>query len=158
MDSDVIEQLFIKYYHDILLYSMSLTKDASQAEDLAQEAFYKALKSANDSIANFKAWALTVCRNMFLNKKRKYARIVELDENMSDERDEVLAKIVKDEKYRALYNAIGLLADNLKEVILLFYFENLKIDEISVMLDKSESNVKVMLFRGREQIRKILEK
>ena len=40
----------------------------------------------------------------------------------------------------------------------LFYFENLKIDEISAMLDKSESNVKVMLFRGREQIRKILEK
>ncbi len=158
MDSDIVEQLFIKYYNDILLYSMSLTKDASHAEDLAQEAFYKALKSANDSIANFKAWALTVCRNMFLNKKRKYARIVQLDENMSNERDEVLGKIVKDEKYRALYNAIGLLSDNLKEAILLFYFENLKIDEIANIVGKSENNVKVMLFRGREQIKKILEK
>ncbi len=158
MDSDIVEQLFIKYYNDILLYSMSLTKDASRAEDLAQEAFYKALKSANDSIANFKAWALTVCRNMFLNNKRKYARIVQLDENMSNERDEVLGKIVKDEKYRALYNAIGLLADNLKEAILLFYFENFKIDEIANIVGKSENNVKVMLFRGREQIKKILEK
>ena len=81
-----------------------------------------------------------------------------LDENGSGEGDGVLAKVVEDEKYRALYKAIGVLADNLKEVILLFYFENLKIDEISAMLDKSESNVKVMLFRGREQIRKILEK
>lgn len=158
MDSDVIEQLFIKYYNDVLLYSMSLTKDVASAEDLAQDAFFKALKSANGSISNFKAWALTVCRNMFLNKRRKYAKITVLDENASDERDEVLSKIVSDEKYRALYNAINLLPDNLKEVILLFYFENLKINEISDMLSKSENNIKVMLYRGREQIKSILER
>ncbi len=156
MDSDVIEQLFIKYYNDVLLYSMSLTKDVASAEDLAQDAFYKALKSADDSISNFKAWALTVCRNMFLNKRRKYGKIVEHDDNLSDERDEVLTKIVRDEKYRALYNAINLLSENLREVILLFYFENLKISEIATMLSKSENNVKVLLYRGREQIKLIL--
>lgn len=157
MDSDVIEQLFIKYYNDVLLYSMSLTKDVSSAEDLAQDAFYKALKSADDSITNFKAWALTVCRNMFLNKRRKYSKITALTDDLSDERDEVLTKIVRDEKYRALYNAINILPENLKEAILLFYFENLKISEIATMLAKSENNVKVMLYRGREQIKSILE-
>lgn len=70
----------------------------------------------------------------------------------------MLYKIIEDENYRALYNAIGLLPNNLKEIILLFYFEDMKIETISSIVGKSESNVKVMLYRAREQIKKILEK
>lgn len=95
---------------------------------------------------------------MFLNSRRKRKRLTALDENITDERDRVLGKIVKDENYRSLYRAIDLLPENLKEVILLFYFEELKINEIADMLGKSENNVKVMLYRGREQIKQILEK
>lgn len=157
MDHDLVEQLFKKYYNDVLLYAMSLTKNASEAEDLVSEAFFKALATSDD-VKNFKAWILKVCRNLFLNKRRKHAKDVELSEDISSERDEVLSQIVKDENYRALYNAIGLLPPNLKEVILLFYFEDMRIDTISSIVGKSESNVKVMLFRGREQIKKILEK
>lgn len=157
MDHDLVEQLFKKYYNDVLLYAMSLTKNASEAEDLVSEAFFKALATSDD-VKNFKAWILKVCRNLFLNKRRKHAKDVELSEDISSERDEVLSQIVKDENYRALYNAIGLLPPNLKEVILLFYFEDMRIDAISSIMGKSESNVKVMLFRGREQIKKILEK
>lgn len=156
MDHDLVEQLFKKYYNDVLLYAMSLTKNASEAEDLVSEAFFKAL-AAIDDVKNFKAWILKVCRNLFLNKRRKHSKIVELSEDMSDESD-VLQQIVKDENYRALYNAIGLLPQNLKEVILLFYFEDMRVDAISLIVGKSESNVKVMLYRGREQIKQILEK
>ncbi len=158
MNTDLVEQLFSRYYNDALLYAMSLTKNAYEAEDIAQDAFYKALKTADGDIQNFKAWLLTVCRNMFLNSRRKRKRLTALDENIADERDRVLGKIVKDENYRSLYRAIELLPDNLKEVILLFYFEELKINEIADMLGKSENNVKVMLYRGREQIKQILEK
>lgn len=156
MDHDLVEQLFKKYYNDVLLYAMSLTKNASEAEDLVSEAFFKAL-AAIDDVKNFKAWILKVCRNLFLNKRRKHSKIVELSEDMSSESD-VLQQIVKDENYRALYNAIGLLPQNLKEVILLFYFEDMRVDAISLIVGKSESNVKVMLYRGREQIKQILEK
>lgn len=156
MDHDLVEQLFKKYYNDVLLYAISLTKDASEAEDLASEAFFKALAST-DAVKNFKAWILKVCRNLFLNKRRKHSRLVELPDDVSSERDEVLHKIVQDENYRALYNAIGLLPQHLREVILLFYFEDMRIDCISMIVGKSENNVKVMLFRGREQIKKILE-
>ena len=156
MDHDLVEQLFKKYYNDVLLYAMSLTKNASEAEDLVSEAFFKAL-AAIDDVKNFKAWILKVCRNLFLNKRRKHSKIVELSEDMPSESD-VLQQIVKDENYRALYKAIGLLPQNLKEVILLFYFEDMRVDAISLIVGKSESNVKVMLYRGREQIKQILEK
>lgn len=38
MDHGLVEQLFKKYHNDVLLYAMSLTKNASEAEDLASEA------------------------------------------------------------------------------------------------------------------------
>ncbi|MGYP002678634713 len=157
MDHDLVEQLFKKYHNDVLLYAMSLTKNASEAEDLASEAFFKALATA-DEVKNFKAWILTVCRNLFLNKRRWRSKLTQLPDEISSERDEVLYKIIEDENYRALYNAIGLLPNNLKEIILLFYFEDMKIETISSIVGKSESNVKVMLYRAREQIKKILEK
>ena len=139
MDHDLVEQLFKKYYNDVLLYAMSLTKNASEAEDLVSEAFFKALATSDD-VKNFKAWILKVCRNLFLNKRRKHAKDVELSEDISSERDEVLSQIVKDENYRALYNAIGLLPPNLKEVILLFYFEDMRIDAISSIVGKSDQS------------------
>ena len=157
MDHDLVGQLFKKYYNDVLLYAMSLTKNASEAEDLVSEAFFKALATPDDA-KNFQAWISQVRRNLFLNTILKYAKGFELSDDISSELDEVLCQIVKDENYRALYNAIGLLPPNLKEVILLFYFEDMRIDAISSIVGKSESNVKVMLFRGREQIKKILEK
>ena len=157
MDHGLVEQLFKKYHNDVLLYAMSLTKNASEAEDLASEAIFKALATA-DEVKNFKAWILTVCRNLFLNKRRWRSKLTQLPDEISSERDEVLYKIIEDENYRALYNAIGLLPNNLKEIILLFYFEDMKIETISSIVGKSESNVKVMLYRAREQIKKILEK
>lgn len=47
MNTDLVEQLFSRYYNDALLYAMSLTKNAYEAEDIAQDAFYKALKTAD---------------------------------------------------------------------------------------------------------------
>lgn len=48
MDHDLVGQLFKKYYNDVLLYAMSLTKNASEAEDLVSEAFFKALATSDD--------------------------------------------------------------------------------------------------------------
>lgn len=158
MDHDLIQQLFSKYYNDVLLYAMSLAKDVSEAEDLASEAFYRALRTADGEIVNFKAWILAVCRNLYFNHRRKRARLTELSDEIADKRDCVLDKIMQDDNYRALYRAIGLLSDNLKEIIVLFYFEDMKVQTIAQIVQKSENNVKVMLFRGREQLRTILEK
>ena len=156
MKHDVIEELFLKHYNDALLYTLSLTKNHLQAEAIVSDAFYTALKTADDEVHNFKAWLLKVCRNLFLNSLRKTKRLSELDESLSDENETVLESIIKKEEYRALYHAISLLNPSYKEAITLFYFEDLSINDISLVLGKSEAVVKVTLFRGREALKKIL--
>ena len=54
MNTDLVEQLFSRYYNDALLYAMSLTKNAYEAEDIAQDAFYKALKTADGALDLFR--------------------------------------------------------------------------------------------------------
>jgi RNA polymerase sigma-70 factor (ECF subfamily) len=75
---------------------------------------------------------------------------------MADENDSALDKIIREENYRALYRAISLLKPTQKEVITLFYYERLSIKEIASVTDKSESVVKVTLYRAKEKLKEIL--
>lgn len=156
MKHDVIEELFSKYYNDALLYTLSLTKNYPLAEEIISDAFYTALKTADGEVYNFKAWLLKVCRNLYLNKQRKARRLEELDENLADTRESILDNIIRREEYRALYHAISLLNPTYKEIITLFYFEDLSVKDIALVTGKNETVVKVTLFRGREALKKIL--
>lgn len=155
MKHDVIEDLFLKYYNDALLYTLSLTKNYPLAEDIVADAFYTALKSS-DEVHNFKPWLLKVCKNLFLNSLRKNKRLQAFDESFADENENVLDKIIKREEYRALYHAISLLNSSHREVITLFYFEDMSIKDMSLVTGKSEAVVKVTLYRAREALKKIL--
>ncbi len=74
MRSDIIDQLFSQYYNEALLYSISLCKNRTVAEDIVSNAFFKALSMSDDSIRDFKPWLLTVCRNEFISICRKESR------------------------------------------------------------------------------------
>ena len=156
MKHDAIEELFLKYYNDALLYTLSLTKNPLLAEEIVSDAFYTALKTADNEVRSFKAWLLKVCRNLFLNGLRKSRRLTELNENIQDSGEDLLDGIIRKEEYRALYRAISLLNENYKEIITLFYFEDLSVKDIAMVTGKSEAVVKVSLFRGREALKKIL--
>lgn len=159
MKNDLIDALFRKYYNEAILYTLSLCRNKVLAEDIVSEAFYKALSSADDSISNFKPWLLTVCRNEFLMYHRKHARLSgeQISETAGTQEDEALNGILRQEAYRALYRAISVLPGSQKEPVILFYFNGLTISEISDVVGKSETNVKVLLHRARAELRKNME-
>lgn len=159
MKSDVIDQLFSQYYNEALLYTISLCRNRTVAEDIVSNAFFKALTLSEDSIRDFKPWLLTVCRNEFISICRKNSRFTgeEIPEDLADDQEEVIEGIIRKEEYRSLYRAIGLLPDTQKEVVTLFYFSRLSIKSISEIMGKSETNVKVLLCRARDKLRSIME-
>ena len=159
MKSDVIDQLFSQYYNEALLYTISLCRNRTVAEDIVSNAFFKALTLSEDSIRDFKPWLLTVCRNEFISICRKNSRFTgeEIPEDLADDQEEVIEGIIRKEEYRSLYRAIGLLPDTQKEFVTLFYFSRLSIKSISEITGKSETNVKVLLCRARDKLRSIME-
>ena len=157
MKSDTLEALFAEHYNSALFYALSLCKDKALAEDLVSSAFFKALQGLDDDTASFKSWLLTVVRNGYYSYLRRHKRQAELSDEIRDEGEALLERIVKDEEYRALYHAISLLPQNYSEVITLFYFEDLSVKEIARIMKKSESVVKTTLCRARIKLKELLE-
>lgn len=159
MKPDLIDQLFSQYYNEALLYTISLCRNRTVAEDIVSDAFFKALSMADDSIRDFKPWLLTVCRNEFISICRRDRHFTgeEIPEDLADDREEVIESIIRREEYRSLYRAIELLSETQREAVMLFYFSGLSIRSISEIIGKSETNTKVLLCRAREKLRTIME-
>ena len=124
MKPDLIDQLFSQYYNEALLYTISLCRNRTVAEDIVSDAFFKALSMADDSIRDFKPWLLTVCRNEFISICRRDRRFTgeEIPEDLADDREEVIETIIRRGEYRSLYRAIELLSETQREAVMLFFF------------------------------------
>ena len=159
MKSDLVDQLFSQYYNEALLYTVSICRNPTVAEDIVSTAFFRALTMADDTIRDFKPWLLTVCRNEYISICRKNSRFTgeEIPEDLADSREEVIESIIRKEEYRSLYRAIELLPETQREVITLFYFSGMPIKSIAEITGKSETNTKVLLCRARDRLRKMME-
>ena len=158
MESDLISELFKQYYNEALLYVITLCKNRAMAEDAVSHAFFKALQMADEEIRDFKPWLMAVCRNEIFAqmRKRKYLTDEELQDDISGS-EEILERLIRQERYISLYRAISLLKTEQRELIELFYFSGLSVKESAKVVGKSEANVKVLLHRARVELKKILE-
>lgn len=129
--------------------------DYHLAEDAVQDTFIKAYRCADKfrGEADEKTWltaiAVNVCKSLLRSKKYKKSLFTkELDENIS-----YFDKYFDD----TVIKAVCSLKPKYKEVILLFYYQEIKVADISDMLSISESAVTVRLTRARRQLKEILK-
>ena len=147
----------IKYqlYKDIVYnIAYSYVRNREDALDVSQDVFIKYLKSNNEfkTLDNEKYWLIRVTINTSKNYlSSSWKKKVTLD-------SEYLERISSDKKESVSYfNAITNLPSKYKDVIVLFYYENLKLEEIAQTLNVSVSCVKKRLERGREKIKMEVE-
>jgi RNA polymerase sigma factor (sigma-70 family) len=142
-----------------------LSRDAAEAEDLVQETLTKALRAFEsfEQGTNFKAWIFRILRNTFLTSRTAIANsrtvyledhpdVLEAAESNSSPADEV----IKLNDLAALRSALEQLAPHMREVILLCDLEELKYQEIAVILDVPIGTVMSRLARARQALRKLL--
>jgi RNA polymerase sigma-70 factor (ECF subfamily) len=72
-------------YGDVVRFARSLTRDAVEAEDLAQDTYLRAIRSWRTFLRGSDAprWLLTICRNAFLSRRRverRFVRGLDLDQ------------------------------------------------------------------------------
>ena len=157
MKNDAFERLFKKYYNEAKLYVTALSRNEALAEDIVSESFVKAFNLIDEEKESFKFWLLKVCRNAYFDYLKKNRRLSALHDNMAADTADLAEKVIEDEEYRALYRAIALLKDNYREVILLYYFDELSVSEIAGITEQSVQNVKVLMYRAMMKLKEILE-
>lgn len=144
--------------HKIYLYKIaySYVKDEDNSLEIIQECSYRAMLNIKKlkKPDYFKTWITRIVINCSLDFINKNKTIWELGDNVKTEDAE--SRISVDEKLD-LYNAIDLLRDNYKTVIILKYFNDMTIENISKVMETPENTVKTYLRRAKDNLSEILK-
>jgi RNA polymerase sigma-70 factor, ECF subfamily len=144
-------------------YAMTLTRDATEAEDLVQETYVRAARAANrpDGNGSLKGWLFVIMRNAWLNQVRHRnlgPLFVDLESNESagDGQDTPHVVYLRKLEREQVREAIESLPDAYREIVLLRDIEGFTYQEIATVLDCPAGTVMSRLGRARGRLRKLL--
>lgn len=148
------DEVFLLFNKDVYRLAYSYVLNKSDSEDIVQKTFYKFyknIKKLNIPNVEVKKWLFRVAINESKNllKSLRFRSTSEIDEN-------AVANV--NEKNGNLISSFKKVNPKYRFVLYLFYYEGYSIEEISKILNKSTSAVKMRLLRGKEQLRMEMER
>lgn len=162
-EKEAFELLYNKYKSKIQYFIFNIVKDYEKAEDITQEVFIYVLKNKIKEGYTFKNYIYLIARSRaisYINTEKRRDEITEKYLSNKDEEVEkdVLEMVAKEESKKELLEAINMLNDKYKNVIYLVKIEELSYKETAKILGQSIQNVKNLVHRGKNELRKILIK
>ncbi|MBA9025778.1 sigma-70 family RNA polymerase sigma factor [Peribacillus huizhouensis] len=159
----ILDEIMMTYGQDILQLVYSYVKNLPLAEDLTQEIFvkcYQALPRYRGE-AKIRTWlwriAINHCKDYL---KSWYYRQVELNTgNYANCQavDHVEQDIIQKDEDKVLSDAVMNLPVKYREVIYLYYFQELTIKEMAEMTGNSQSTIKTRMRRAKHILKNSLE-
>ena len=140
------------------LYKMAFlyVKDEQDALEVIHETVYRAFLNIEKlkKAKFFNTWITRILINVSIDFLKKKGKNEMLDEStpIIKERCEISTEEKLD-----LYNAIDLLNDNYKTVIIMMYFNDMKIKDISKVMETPENTVKTYLRRAKQALGEVLK-
>lgn len=150
------EKLLLQYKSYLYKVAYTYVKDKQVALDILQETSFKAwlnIHTLKDE-EKFKPWITKILVNTALNYIKKESKVIYMEDENSIIYSE---KSISIEQKLDLYDAIDLLKPKYKTVIILKYFDDMKIEDISYVLNIPENTVKSHLKRAKESLSSILK-
>ena len=161
-----IEALVRQYEVTVFRLAFAIVGDDLEAHEITQETFIASLRSLNkyQERQSFKAWLFTIALNLsrsylrkrkFLEKIRESATALFRVENQKQLLPE--ERIIQTEKEAAIWNELNKLDEHHRVVVILRYFHELSIAEISEILSVKEGTIHSRLFTARERLKNALQ-
>ena len=140
------------------LYKMAFlyVKDEQDALEVIHETVYRAFLNIEKlkKAKFFNTWITRILINVSIDFLKRKGKNQMLDESTPIIKEK--CEISTEEKLD-LYNAIDLLNDNYKTVIIMMYFNDMKIKDISKVMETPENTVKTYLRRAKQALGEILK-
>lgn len=140
------------------LYKMAFlyVKDEQDALEVIHETVYRAFLNIEKlkKAKFFNTWITRILINVSIDFLKKKGKNEMLDESTPIRKER--CEISTEEKLD-LYNAIDLLNDNYKTVIIMMYFNDMKIKDISRVMEIPENTVKTYLRRAKQALGEVLK-
>ncbi len=155
----VFEDLALPLFDQLYNFAHWLTQDRSEAEDLVQETYAKALRgfSSFQRGTNFRAWMFRILRNSFLSSRTGLKSTV----TIGDDEDETIASsdptpeavLIAQANRETVRQALRELSVPYREILLLSEVEEMSYDEIAQTLTIPAGTVMSRLHRARKALR-----
>src|ERR1700752_36121 len=163
-DNSVFASATLEHLDALYGYAMTLTRDKTEAEDLVQETYLRAVKAANQPMPeeNLKAWLFTVMRNAWLNVMRHKQHGVRIfdDENAAEAASDTTSNphvvYLRKLERELVRDAIESLPLRHREVVVLRDLEGFSYQEIATVLNFPAGTVMSRLGRARGKLRTAL--
>lgn len=155
---EAFEQLFDIYKNKVLRTAALITRNKSLSEDILQEVFIQCwfeIKKLKN-IEAFKSWLWKIVVRISWKFSKKENKLIPVD-NIFENLDNCCDVSLDSDINRILYNEINNLNVKQRTVIILFYFNDLKINEIAKITGCFEGTVKSRLYKARKNLKKSLE-
>ena len=161
LPQDVTDEV-VRFYSP-MIYRLALTKTKSShdADDIFQEVFLKLVMRERpfESEEHRKAWLIRVtincCNSHFVAPWRK--NVASMEDVMLEQLPDEDEAFYRETDSPDVYAEVLKLPEQMREVVLLFYYEDMSVREIAEMIGTSEVNVKKRLSRARQKLRLELE-
>lgn len=163
MEQNELTDWFDEHGESVLTYILLMLKDYQQAEDLTQETFIKAYRHQKqfENKSSVKTWLFSIAHNVtkdYFRKKHPLQHYLGLTMEEKDCKpipEQIVAMKFQNEE---LYRAIQRLKPSYRHVIILRKLKELSTAETAIVLNWSESKVKMTLKRALGELKSELNR
>ena len=160
-NKEAFERLIIKHKNNLIYFIFKYVKDKEIAEDIFQETAIYLLerKEIYDFKFSFKTFLYMIAKSRALNYLRddkSYLSIQNSKENLIIE-EEMLEDIIFSQEQKAkLRNVLSKMKQEYQMVIYLTMIEELSYEETAKIMDKNISQIKNLVHRARNKLKRLL--
>ena len=160
LPSETFEQLAMPLFDRLYNFACWLTQDRTEAEDLVQETYAKALRGfpSFEPGTNFRAWMYRILRNSFLTSRSGLKASVELEEEELPAAETPESILLQRGDWELVQRALEQLPVAHREVLLLCDVEEMSYSEIATTLAIPMGTVMSRLSRARRALREAVQK
>ena len=150
-NKEILSQYLISYSKGFYKIAYAITGNYYDAEDAISSTTIKICEKIYtlQNASFFKTWATRILINECKDFLRKNSKVESIDESTSKSTDEIKYLSI------AIRDIIKKLNETHQEIIILYYFDNYTVTEISRILDIPKGTVKSRLARARDELKKL---
>ena len=152
------DELFSAYHRQMLFVALGILENQADAEDAVQNALlklYRLRHSIPEDPRVRRAYVLTAAKHAALDLKDREKKSVSIDDLVLPGKEDTFEEITASEDYDRLLRAINELPDRYREVLMLRYVQELRVQEMAQLLDRKEWAVRKQLARGKALLQKL---
>ncbi|OGG31269.1 hypothetical protein A3A63_01135 [Candidatus Gottesmanbacteria bacterium RIFCSPLOWO2_01_FULL_46_9] len=153
------EALVKRYQRGLFFFIMRFVRDEGTAGDIVQETLFKVYQVIDDvdTARKFSTFIFEIAKNKAISHLRSRKKHVSLDEVTDVAEDEsFIEQFLRKDLAFSVRAAVKKLPKKYRDVISLYYFDELSYEEVGSKLHMPVNTVRTHLRRGKEQLRKLL--